>query len=660
MNNEGLYYYKLVSPYSDDVTKNCKLTVNEIDTNFLHLKDMDIRSAEYDNDTMTIILTRNNGDKLVVDISDIINNIEQVVPSLVVDYDELDGSITINYGGQVTKIDGLITEKTLDDCRAIISDGTIVGNGSPSSPLGINPLELTGQFRPAYKFIDMTKEPPESLPDENALGDRYVTLEKGNRAGYLYNFAGVQEIAGLLELLNNGWRIPTKEDWDNMLNAVEICDQARNHNSDMANIQLGQLAGKFLKSLDKEYVGGREIGIWNTCDDDITVGCCGCDDVIVTTQYQTVVDEDGDELNMKTVTPSGIDSYGFRVLPTGYYDGCSVKFYCGDKGGLWTSTISQISDVYIKRFDANKAGVVQIAVSPKEMHGLRLVKDFNGSNFHENESILGTNYKTVLMPSENAVQGYTVWTASNFMYETEEGTYDKPGDCLDELTEAEGDTYYMNYWNGFCWEKKPIEEGDSIVLLLAYTDGSGHTYTSYAEGLTAVHDVEFRIIDSKLVAVNDQIFTGVMDGITSNLQELNQKVEDLSGQCEQAHEEIIQMITDEIDRATSAETELSNNIAILKEDVYQLSGTVEEVYEIVEEYDTRIDDLQNQIGTGFTQEEGDVIHSTVREYTDYIAGRLINSGSTFSVSEGFAFSHDDASNNYTLYLDSNYGEIPEE
>ena len=34
----GICYYKLVSEYPDDVTKNCKLTVNEIDSNFHTLR----------------------------------------------------------------------------------------------------------------------------------------------------------------------------------------------------------------------------------------------------------------------------------------------------------------------------------------------------------------------------------------------------------------------------------------------------------------------------------------------------------------------------------------------------------------------------------------------------------------------------------------------
>ena len=33
MANKGLYYYKLVSEYPEDITKQCKLTINEIDSN---------------------------------------------------------------------------------------------------------------------------------------------------------------------------------------------------------------------------------------------------------------------------------------------------------------------------------------------------------------------------------------------------------------------------------------------------------------------------------------------------------------------------------------------------------------------------------------------------------------------------------------------------
>ncbi len=62
---KGLYFYKLISKYSEDVTKNCKLTVNEIDSNFYTLKEADIISGKYDTETMSLILTRVGGEQIV-------------------------------------------------------------------------------------------------------------------------------------------------------------------------------------------------------------------------------------------------------------------------------------------------------------------------------------------------------------------------------------------------------------------------------------------------------------------------------------------------------------------------------------------------------------------------------------------------------------------
>ena len=81
---ESLFFYKLISPYVDeqgkpvDVTKNCKLTINEIDSNFLTLKDYDIKKAEFIRDDKTLVLTRNNGEKLIVVLNDVTYNLNAV------------------------------------------------------------------------------------------------------------------------------------------------------------------------------------------------------------------------------------------------------------------------------------------------------------------------------------------------------------------------------------------------------------------------------------------------------------------------------------------------------------------------------------------------------------------------------------------------------
>ena len=60
----GLFFYKLVSEYPEDVTKNCKLSITEIDSNFKTLKDFDIKTAEFTREEKTLVLTRNNNEKL--------------------------------------------------------------------------------------------------------------------------------------------------------------------------------------------------------------------------------------------------------------------------------------------------------------------------------------------------------------------------------------------------------------------------------------------------------------------------------------------------------------------------------------------------------------------------------------------------------------------
>ena len=71
--SKGLYFYKLVSPYEEDHTLNCKLTVNQIDSNFLSLKDVDILRADLDEENKAVVLTRNNGEQLVVDLTPILS-----------------------------------------------------------------------------------------------------------------------------------------------------------------------------------------------------------------------------------------------------------------------------------------------------------------------------------------------------------------------------------------------------------------------------------------------------------------------------------------------------------------------------------------------------------------------------------------------------------
>ena len=92
---ESIKYYKLVSPYPEDITKNCKLTMAEIDENFLAFKDNDISAATYNTSGMTINIIRNNGEEINLDISSLNDNIETEVKKQLSGISESISGITI-------------------------------------------------------------------------------------------------------------------------------------------------------------------------------------------------------------------------------------------------------------------------------------------------------------------------------------------------------------------------------------------------------------------------------------------------------------------------------------------------------------------------------------------------------------------------------------
>ena len=57
---ESIKFYKLVSPYPEDVTMNCKLTITDMDDNFLAFKDNDISAATFNAEELMINVIRNN------------------------------------------------------------------------------------------------------------------------------------------------------------------------------------------------------------------------------------------------------------------------------------------------------------------------------------------------------------------------------------------------------------------------------------------------------------------------------------------------------------------------------------------------------------------------------------------------------------------------
>ena len=201
----GITYFRLVSPYEGDITKNCALTGSEVDNNFFTLEGRDIKSVELVNDKIVVNLV--NGKTITTDPLT-----ENCVKDLEISFDDVNGILTIIKDGVTQTITGFATSYNTGE--AISVDGTLVGNGLAKSPVGISPVTKTGQYRPVKRIVRYTDG--EKLPQSPNLfpGDRYLTVENVNDYGYLYNYEGLKKIACQLREANSPWRIPTKADWE--------------------------------------------------------------------------------------------------------------------------------------------------------------------------------------------------------------------------------------------------------------------------------------------------------------------------------------------------------------------------------------------------------------------------------------------------------------
>ena len=267
-NTNGIIYYKLdanIHGYEGDITKNCGLRGEEIDGNFNFLRGNDIKSIEFD-EKGTLYLTKHNGEILSAE------QVETPECECECEYDfEFDknlGILTIKKpDGNVIVLDGFKMPT-----NSIFHDYTITGDGSYETPLSLANIIKTGRYRPAIKLIDTTNS-DETLPTENITKhDRYVTKEKVSRFGKLYPLSGVEAIEKRLKEINSEWHVASKEEWDELLNAIDCANP--NHDNTISNVELGEFAGSALKA----------VGYWK-------------------------VNEDGKVLSE--------DSYGFSIFPVG-------------------------------------------------------------------------------------------------------------------------------------------------------------------------------------------------------------------------------------------------------------------------------------------------------------------------------------------------------
>ena len=441
----GVTYFKLKSEYNGDYTKNCGLTGEEIDKNFNFLRGYDIESLELDNATGVLTLKRVNGEEMHVKAGETIGELK-------IDFDPLTGTLTYTtFNGKEYKVEGFLSEYTSVEMS---TDQSIDGNGTIYDPLRISAFGRTGQYAPAQTFIDCVDGA--TLPKGETVGKGYrvITREKLDKTGRLYNLEGLRKIMKDLELTQ--WRVPTKEDWDKMLNSIELCDDDRNHDAKLSNAFLGKNAGAFLKS----------VNVWS--------------------DYPVKEDE---------YSFAGEDKFNFKVLPLGYGTNrpTAVEGEDCDAEGLrkitafWTSTpANDIDDMFVKEFSYRSRKVRQYTKEPDAYLSVRLVKDYVGDNYETVETINGQTIPCVLM--KDSLQ---IWTDINIGFPHEQYSGATSIEWMDLTEEDRGleIKYFINEWEGDKWVRGEMSEGDTIVLY----DYEGQKYH------------EWKIINGELVDVVDAL-----------------------------------------------------------------------------------------------------------------------------------------------------------
>ena len=564
----AITYFKLKSPYEGDITKNCALTGSEVDNNFFTLESRDVKSVELKDDKIVVNLM--NGEKLTTD-----NITEDCVKGLTIDFDEVNGILTITQNGIVQTIKGFATNYNIGE--AISVDGTLVGNGLSEKPVGISPVTKTGQYRPVKKIVKITED--ERLPHKPFVGDRFLTVENINDYGYLYNYEGLKKIACTLKEMGSEWRIPTKEDWDDMLDAVEPNEDFRNHTDARTNKCLGKFAGKFLKS--KEYWKNDEHCIDDCNSEDICVDYCenNCNEECACGKHRTChpnyCGEYGSCHHRHRHDNKGIDKYGFRILPAGYANEAKDYLYFKERAYFWTASNHQYRDAYVKIFAYNKSGVLQDVMASDNYMSVRLVKNFNGDNYKDCEDILGSVYSTVLMPSIK--HGKAIWTSVNISI----------GDCgcgCKHILPNDGQgmeyvkKYFINEWTGKEWLKKELLDGESVVVI---EEGNKNSNDKLDKAYT-----EYRNVNGELVDVASLIYNNVITTITPKIKDIETNIENLN-----------EKIDNEIERSATKDAELEGAINVLEEKIEKNIQDIHELNEHLAQTDANIATVNENLVT---------------------------------------------------------------
>lgn len=373
-------------------------------------------------------------------------------------------------------ISGTPLNPYLSDILEKTGRATVIGNVPEGGIYNIIATK-TGTYAPVKEYIDITHTG--KLPDSSTLpkGYRIVTKEREQRFGRLYTYDEVQAIKKALVDTGSKWRIPTKEDWDTMLNSIE--DEGFRNHSSAGGGYYGNRAAYALKGVDNLWVDG---------------------------------------------VSDNKDDYDFCVLPLGYADYRAILLNgmdgnkdvegFGKCAAFWTDTkVSpdmEGSPIYAKCFWYGSGKVMQQALAPQSRLSLRLVCDFE-VGFDEYEPILGDYYHCgPVYAGDYDNHNATMWTLSNintvvggsdFGYISNEWK-----DTIDSVI-----SFYINEWTGDRWLRHRMREGDSVVVINT-EDAYNHEYRIY------VQDGETVLVDS-VKYIGDDILNIVRDNLKPLVEE---------------------------------------------------------------------------------------------------------------------------------------------
>ena len=511
---EGVTYFKLKSEFEGDYTKHCGLLGEEIDENFYFLRGYDIESITVDENRNLII---NRVDK---DYAPLVVNIGEELGQPEFKFNEDEGVIVVTYpDGTTSKMEGFLVEGK--DIR-IATDSTLDGNGTIYNPLRISPVETTGTFAPADKYFDITDG--SKMPKGEGKGYRIVTKEKIDNFGCLYPFSAVQKIQEELTASGSQWRVPTKKDWDELLNAFE-CAEDRNHNSTNCT-WLGNVAGRALKSFN----------FWN--------------------EHKTLPTETptyGEDAAGLSVYPLGLTPDRNSVLDDKNYDAEGF----GKIGGMWANTLNNEGNAYVKMFAYNTGKVDQDTYGEGARMSIRLVKDYAYSNYKEIENILGFPYPTEMVYGPHEDNPYVkIWTKINLYSDADtlDGIRSEEWDVVTDSDRGVKVVYFINEWDGTEWHKKPLEDGDSVIII-NYEDKPYH---------------EWRIIDGELIDTAEALveeFKKDFEKVEKNISELSATTKELvefKGSAEEKLSKLNSELKNEIDNRIKKDDEIFGFIKTLE------------------------------------------------------------------------------------------------